>query len=350
MSFVLAGNYELETPFYKVKLDEQGMFTSLYDKENDREVIQAGKRGNLLRMYEDKPIYYDNWDIDMYYTEKSWDLENVERLEWTELGPVRAALEITRKESNSTVKQKILFYAHSRRIEFVTHVDWKEHQTLLKVHFPVAVHTDEAAFDVQFGSLTRKTHQNTSWDEARFESCGQKWIDLSEGHYGVSLLNDCKYGHSVKDSDMALTLVKSGIEPNPVADQEEHVFTYALYPHAEGWRTAGTVAEAYKLNQPLVVQTGTEAGKEYSFASVDRDNVMIETVKRAEDGKGTVIRLYESENAYTKAKLTVNTNFSRAYICNLLEETEYEAGADGNVIDVILKPYEVVTVKVMQVD
>ena len=210
----------------------------------------------------------------------------------------------------------------------------------MKVHFPVAVHTDEAAFDVQFGSLTRKTHQNTSWDEARFESCGQKWIDLSEGHYGVSLLNDCKYGHSVKDSDMALTLVKSGIEPNPVADQEEHVFTYALYPHAEGWRTAGTVAEAYKLNQPLVVQTGTEAGKEYSFASVDRDNVMIETVKRAEDGKGTVIRLYESENAYTKAKLTVNTNFSR----------EYEAGADGNVIDVILKPYEVVTVKVMQVD
>ena len=104
------------------------------------------------------------------------------------------------------------------------------------------------------------------------------------------------------------------------------------------------------MNQPLVVQTGTEAGKEYSFASVDRDNVMIETVKRAEDGKGTVIRLYESENAYTKAKLTVNTNFSRAYICNLLEETEYEAGADGNVIDVILKPYEVVTVKVMQVD
>ncbi len=348
--FVLAGNFELETPFYKVKLDEQGMFTSLYDKENDREVIQAGKRGNLLRMYEDKPIYYDNWDIDMYYTEKSWDLENVERLEWTELGPVRAALEITRKESNSTVKQKILFYAHSRRIEFVTHVDWKEHQTLLKVHFPVAVHTDEAAFDVQFGSLTRKTHQNTSWDEARFESCGQKWIDLSEGHYGVSLLNDCKYGHSVKDSDMALTLVKSGIEPNPVADQEEHVFTYALYPHAEGWRTAGTVAEAYKLNQPLAVQTGTEAGKEYSFASVDRDNVMIETVKRAEDGKGTVIRLYESENAYTKAKLTVNTNFSRAYICNLLEEAEYEAGADGNVIDVILKPYEVVTVKVMQAD
>lgn len=346
--FILSGDYELETPFYKVKLDEHGMFTSLYDKENDREIIQEGKRGNLLRMYEDKPIYYDNWDIDIYYTEKSWDIEDTTRLEWTETGPVRAALEITRKESNSTIRQKILFYANSRRIEFVTHVDWKEHQTLLKVHFPVAVHTDEAAFDVQFGNLTRKTHQNTSWDEARFESYGQKWIDLSEGHYGVSLLNDCKYGHSVKDSDIGLTLVKSGIEPNPVADQEEHLFTYALYPHAEGWRTAGTVAEAYKLNQPLTVQRKTAVKKEYSFASVDHDNVVIETIKRTEDRNGTIIRLYESENAFTKAKLTVNTDFQKAYLCNLLEETEYEAAVNGNVVEVVLKPYEVVTVMIRE--
>lgn len=344
--FVLHSGRELETPFYRVRLDEQGMFTSIYDKENDREVIQEGKRANLLRMYEDKPIYFDNWDIDIYYTEKFWDVDQVEHMEWTEFGPVRAALEITRKASNSTISQKILFYAKSRRIEFVTHVDWKEHQTLLKVHFPVAVHTDEATFDVQFGNLTRKTHQNTSWDVARFESCGQKWMDLSEGHYGVSLLNDCKYGHSVKDSNMALTLIKSGIEPNPVTDQEEHTFTYALYPHAEGWRAAGTVEEAYKLNQPLFAQTGTQAGREYSFASVDHSNVVMETIKRAEDGNGTVIRMYESENAYTKAKLTVHTDFQKAEICNLLEEAESEAAVAGNVIDVVLKPYEVVTVKI----
>ena len=291
-------------------------------------------------------MYYDNWDIDIYYTEKYWDIEDVTQMEWTEMGPVRAALEITRKESHSTIRQKIFFYAHSRRIEFATYVDWQEHQTLLKVHFPLAVHTDEAAFDVQFGNLTRKTHQNTSWDVARFESCGQKWIDLSEGHYGVSLLNDCKYGHSVKDSDIALTLIKSGIEPNPVADQEEHVFTYALYPHAEGWRAAGTVTEAYKVNQPLVAQTNTAAGEEYSFASVDRENVVLETIKRAEDKDGTILRLYESENAYTKAKLTVHSSFAKAYICNLLEETEYETTVEENVIDVVLKPYEVVTVRI----
>ena len=259
--FTLVGDNQLETPFYTIKLDEQGMFTSIYDKENDREVIQDGQRANLLRMYEDKPIYFDNWDIDIYYTEKFWDIDNVEYMEWTEIGTVRAVLDITRKASQSTIQQKIIFYANSRRIDFVTHVDWKEHQTLLKVHFPVAVHTDEATFDVQFGNLTRKTHQNTSWDVARFESCGQKWMDLSEGHYGVSMLNDCKYGHSVKDSNMALTLIKSGTEPNPTTDQEEHVFTYAIYPHAQGWRAAGTVAQAYKLNQPLLVQTGAQAGK-----------------------------------------------------------------------------------------
>ena len=343
-SFTLHGDRQLETPFYSVTFDEGGMFTSLYDKEHDREVIQPGKQANLLRMYEDKPIYFDNWDIDIYYTEKYWDVDQAERMEWTEMGPVRAVLEIDRKASNSTFTQKIIFYAKSRRIDFVTHVDWKEHQTLLKVHFPVAVHTDEATFDIQFGSLTRKTHQNTSWDVARFESCGQKWMDLSEGHYGVSLLNDCKYGHSVKDSNMALTLIKSGTEPNPVADQEEHQFTYAIYPHGEGWRAAGTVDEAYRLNQPLTALTGTRSGEKFSYADVSHDNVVIETIKQAEAGDGVVIRMYESENSYTKAKLTVNAAFEKAYICNLLEEAESDAPVSGNCIDVVLKPYEVVTV------
>lgn len=345
--FGLNGDRELETPFYTVRLDEQGMFTRIYDKENDREVIQPGKKANLLRMYEDKPIYFDNWDIDIYYTEKFWDVDQIERMEWTEMGPVRAVLEIDRKASNSTFNQKIIFYAKSRRIDFVTHVDWKEHQTLLKVHFPVAVHTDEATFDIQFGSLTRKTHQNTSWDVARFESCGQKWMDLSEGHYGVSMLNDCKYGHSVKDSNMALTLIKSGIEPNETADQEEHTFTYAIYPHAEGWRAAGTVDEAYKLNQPLTAVMNTQDGKRFSCASAAHDNVVIETIKQAECGDGIVIRMYESENAYTKTKLTVGVPFEKAYICNLLEETESEASVNGNEIEVVLKPYEVVTVKLV---
>jgi alpha-mannosidase len=265
------------------------------------------------------------------------------------MGPVRATLEIERRVSNSVIKQKIYFYAESRRIEFNTWVDWKEHQHLLKVHFPVDIHTDEATFDVQFGNLKRKVHSNTSWDMARFESCGQKWMDLSEGHYGVSLLNDCKYGHSVKDGNMALTLIKSGIEPNPTTDQEEHFFTYALYPHAEDWRYAETVREAAKLNQPAYAVSGGKPGDEYSFASVDKKNVMLETIKLAEDKSGIILRMYECENAHTKVHVTLGDALNVAEIqeCNLIEETEQEVNFKKNGFDLKINPYEVKTFKVI---
>ena len=347
--FVLKDDRNLETPFYYVHFNRNGEIDRLFDRENQREIVQYERALNQMRMYEDKPIYFDNWDIDIYYTEKSSPVEGIERMEWTELGNVRAVLEIDRKSSNSTFSQRIIFYADQRRIEFQNHVDWKEHQTLLKVHFPVKVHTDEATFDIQFGNLTRKVHRNTSWDVARFESCGQKWIDLSEGHYGVSLLNDCKYGHSVKDSNMALTLIKSGIEPNPTTDQEEHDFTYALYPHAEGWRAAGTVAESYKLNQPLKVEMNAQDKEEhrFCFAEVQAPNIVIETIKRAEDGNGTIIRMYESENALTRTKITVNTEFTKAYICNLLEQEMQEAEVNGKEVSLLFKPYEIVTLELV---
>lgn len=345
--FTLVDNYTLETPYYTIKLDEQGHFSRIYDKENDREVLKDGEKGNQFRMYEDKPMCFDNWDIDIFYTEKYWDINNMTSMKWTECGPVRTTLELEWTESNSVIRQKVHFYADSRRIEFETYADWKEHQTLLKVHFPVNVHTDEATFDVQFGNLTRKVHTNTSWDKARFESCGQKWMDLSEGHYGVSLLNDCKYGHSVKDANMALTLIKSGIEPNETADQEEHYFTYAIYPHAEKWQAAGTVEQAYELNQPAIAVAGGKPGAVMSKASVDKANVVLETIKRSENGDGEIIRMYESENALTKAKLFVEGDYQKAFVCNLLEEEEEELELRDGAVSVQLKPYEVVTVKLV---
>ena len=346
VSFTLDGGRALDTPFYRVELDENGLLSRLYDKQNGREVLKAGQRGNLMRMFEDKPIYYDNWDIDIFYTEKSWDALAVERMEWTELGPVRATLNVERRISRSYIRQKIHFYANSRRIDFETFVDWKEHQHLLKVFFPVDVHTDEATFDIQFGNLTRKVHRNTSWDIARFESCGQKWMDLSEGHYGVSLLNDCKYGHSVKDGCMALTLIKSGIEPNPTTDQEAHFFTYALYPHAEGWRTAGTVREACRLNQPALCARGGAGNARFSLASTDCANVMLETVKLAEDGDGFIVRLYETDNAKTKAVLTWNLPIVSAEECNLIEEKLVQQPFDGAHIPFEIKPYEIKTFRI----
>ena len=336
----------IDTPFYQITIDENGLFTSIYDKEYEREILKDGKKANLFTMYEDKPMHYDCWDIDMYYSEKSWDLTDTQRVEWTERGPVRATLEIERKANNSVVKQKIHFYANSRRIDFDTWVDWKEHQTLLKVHFPTNIHTDEATFDIQFGNLKRKIHTNTSWDEARFESCGQKWMDLSEGNYGVSLLNDCKYGYSAKDGDMALTLIKSGVEPNKTADQEEHIFTYALYPHYGAWEAEGTVQEAYKLNQRAYVVAGALKEQGSSFVCVDKSNIIIETIKEAEAGDGVIVRLYECENSLTKVMLTFAKEVEEVIECNLIEEEEKQIANNGHTVTVTVKPYEVKTYKV----
>ena len=338
----------LETPFYNICFDEAGMFTSLFDKDNDREVIQKDMRGNLLRMYEDKPIYYDDWNIDRFYQEKFWDVTDVSDMRVTENGPVRCTIQIERKISNSLIRQKIHFYAKNRRIDFETWVDWKDHQHLLKVHFPVDVHTDEASFDIQFGNLTRKVHYNTSWDVARFESCGQKWIDLSEGHYGVSILNDCKYGYSVKDGNMSLSLIKSGIEPNQTCDQEEHFFTYSLYPHAENLREGGTIQQAADLNQPCMVVNGGISGKESSFAGVDHRNVYLETIKAAEDGNGVILRMYEDENARTKFHVSLpGSDIAHVEECNCIEEKvkDMEICTDG--FTDVIKPFEIKSYRVI---
>jgi alpha-mannosidase len=341
-----AGNKKLETPFYTVVFDENGMLARLYDKKNEREVLKEGQKGNRMVMYEDKPMNFDNWDIDMYYTEKGWEASDLTSFEWTDIGDVCVCAVLERRISKSVIRQKVTFYADSAVIRFDTYVDWKEHQHLLKVHFPVDIHTDEAAFDIQFGNLTRKIHRNTSWDEARFESCGQKWMDMSEGHYGVSLLNDCKYGHSALDGVMTLTLIKSGIEPNPTADQEEHTFTYALYPHAEGWRQANTVQEAMKLNQPLLSEEGGHAGCQNNFVWVDKSNVIIETVKMAEDDDGIIVRLYESENAKTKAHIFFGEKISSVESCNCLEEIKQTIETDGEGFEITVKPYEIQTYRV----
>ncbi len=353
--FTLTGDRRLSTPFYEVELDENGLISRLFDVEANREVLRAGQKGNLMRMYEDKPIYYDNWDIDIFYTEKYWDATDLQSLRWTELGEVRATVELERKISRSVIRQRIHFYADTRRIDFETWVDWREHQHLLKVHFPVDVHTDEATFEIQFGSVKRKTHQNTSWDVARFESCGQKWMDVSEGHYGVSLLNDCKYGHSVRDGAIALTLIKSGVEPNPVADQEEHTFTYALYPHQEDWR-CGTIQEAYCLNQPALAVRGGTAGARCSLADTSHANVMLETIKRAEDGDGWIVRLYETDNARTEATLYWARPVESVEECSCLEEKKADAAvlpAEGDpyhcaAIPFVIKPYEIKTFRIRE--
>jgi alpha-mannosidase len=343
--FILDKN-KLVTPFYEVKFAENGTIAFLYDRENSRQVLQEGKSGNQFRVYEDKPIYYDNWDIDIFYTEKYWDIDNVVSMEWLECGPVRATAEIKREFSASVISQKIHFYSDSRRIDFETYADWHENQHLLKVGFPLEIHSDEATFDIQFGNVTRKTHRNTSWDQARFESCGQKWADISEGGYGVSLLNDCKYGHSIHEGMLALTLIKSGIEPNPETDQEEHYFTYSLYPHSGNWQQGNTVYEAAKLNQPVYAVIGGKGRLDYSLLSTDSRHVMIETVKLAEAGSSMIIRIYDYQNKRGTVSVNLNVKIRSVTECDLLENDLNVLEHRENAFDFYIKPYEIKTFKV----
>ena len=345
-----ADGFVITTPFAKVDMAADGSFTSLLDLSENRQVWKAGEAGNRLRIYEDKPIYYDNWDIDVFYTEKYWDLDEPASIAVTSEGPLCLQITVNRSFMHSRMTQDIRFYAHSPRIDFNTWVDWKEHQYLLKAGFPVDVHTDEAAFDIQFGNVVRKTHTNTSWDRARFESCGHKWMDVSESGYGVSLLNDCKYGHSVREGCIELTLIKSGIEPNPDTDNEEHVFTYSLYPHQGTWREADTQKEAADLNQPLSAVNGGMPGESYGFAGVKGDSVVLETVKRSEDGDGIILRLYESRNKRVNAKVSLSCAPVTVTECNLLEEPVDEAGGlmiDQDGFSFVIKPYEIKTYKVV---
>ncbi len=339
-------NDGIETPFYRVKIDGAGNFTSLFDKENSREVLKG--EGNLLKVYEDKPMYYDNWDIDIYYSQKSYPVDDVQRYEWIEKGPVRATLLVEKKFSKSSIVQKIHFYADSRRIDFDTYVNWHQYQHLLKVEFPVDVNAVEATYDIQFGNIKRPTHKNTSWDMAKFEVCGHKWADISEGGYGVSILNDCKYGHAIHDGNMALTLIKSGIEPNPTTDQEEHFFTYSILPHRGSWEEGETHNQAYMLNVPIYSAVGGSGGnREQSLMDVSSDNVILETVKKAEDGQGVIVRLYEYENRRNDVTISLDGDAKEVFECNLMEDIMGEIPVEDNSFTFPIKPFEIKTFKIV---
>jgi len=254
-----------------------------------------------------------------------------------------------KKMLDNEFTQRIRFYRDDRRIDFETEADWKLSQHLCKVHFPVDIHTDEATFDIQFGNIKRKIHMNTSWDEARFESCAHKFADMSEGGYGVALMNDCKYGYSAIERSLSVTLIKAGIDPNETADIEKHCFTYSLLPHLKGWQDAGVYEESFNLNVPIKAVPGGSLGKEYSFMSTDSDNVILETVKQAEDGKGIIVRLYETKNKRSRVTLRTAFDIKDAKETDLLENEIDSTGlkTKGRELSFEILPYEIKTFRIM---
>ena len=343
-------NGEFENKFYRVVFNEQMEIVSLIEKATGKEFIQEGKKGNELVTYEDRPMNWDNWDIDVFYKKKPYYADFVSKIRILEDGEVRKTLEITKQFADSIVTQKIHLYHDIPRIDFETDADWKEHNVLLRVNFPVDVNTTKATYEIQFGNVERETTNNHSWDTAKFEACGHKWADLSEDNNGISLLNDCKYGYGIKDGNLSLTLIKAGTYPNENADIGKHHFVYSIYPHAGRWQEAETVEMAYNLNVPPVVvlqnqNEGEAAGTE--FLICDAKNCFIEVLKEAEDQNGTIVRIYENRNRHTRTKISLPKYVEQIYECNLMEKNERELEIKEHVVEVVLKPYEIKTYRIL---
>ena len=324
----------LKNAFFTVRLNDAGEIISLRDHRvaGGREVVPVGKRANVLTAYEDLPREFDAWDIDAYYVRKPYPLETV-AVTLVERGPLRAVVHIERRFRSSLITQSIILYRANPRIDFETHIEWHEQHVLLKTGFEVDIRAVHATCETQYGSIERPVNRNTSWEQARFEIPAHRWIDMSEGDYGVSLLNDGRYGHDVRVGHLGLTLLRSPTFPDPQADQGAHDVTYSLYPHLGDWRSGGTVAAAYALNRPLVTLTsadfstrddGDSAGSDAQLPAatmftVDRDNVVIEAIKRSQDGQGIVIRLYEVFGNRVRAHMHSALPVADIVECDLLE-------------------------------
>ncbi len=351
----------LENDYMRVEFNASGDITRIYDKETEREVLPKGAIANQFQAFEDLPLNWDAWDIDIFYDDKMWLAEPATSIKVVEKGPLRASLEIKRRILNSDYTQKISLIHNSVRLDFDTHIDWHERQILLKAAFPVEVFTPKATCEIQWGNVERPTHRNTSWDWARFETAAQKWVDLSEGDYGVSLLNDCKYGHDIQDNIMRLTLLRGTTSPDPMADYGEHSFKYSLYPHTGSWDEK-TITEAYALNDPVIVASFKSQGPDskpqtarselpisnlQSLMAASRPNIVIETIKRAEDGNGIIVRMYESQRQRGEFTLTTSFNIDQAWRTNILEENQEEIPAEGRNLKYTIKPYQILTLKLI---
>ena len=350
----LSDEIVLENRFLRVEFNSAGDITRIFDKPANREVLAPESLANQFQAFEDRPSDWDAWDIEMFYDDKMWLAEPAVSIRWVEQGELCQTLEIKRRILNSPYTQRISLHHNSPRLDFDTHIEWNERHILLKAAFPVEVLAPQATYEIQWGNVQRPTHRNTSWDWARFETCAHKWVDLSEGDYGVSLLNDCKYGHDILGNVIRITLLRSPTMPDPMADVGEHRFKYSLFPHRGSWEDA-TQREAYLLNDPILVYRSRSAEQSShtrlpglgSLVSTSSASVIIETVKRAEDGNGIIVRLYESQRKRGPVQVLAGFGLQAAWATNLLEENESQLSIENDTVQLHLKPYQIVTLRLV---
>jgi alpha-mannosidase len=342
------GEISIENELLRVEVGADGSLHRVYDREAEREVLDG--RGNDLWAYADKPANWDAWDVSASYEMEGGRLPGAQSVEVEEDGPLRASVRVERRWRGSSVVQTYRLLSGSRRLDIETHVDWHERQVLLRARFPVGVRSHEATSETMYGAVKRPTHRNTSWDAARFEISAHRFCDLSEPGYGTALLNDGKYGHSAKGNVLGISLLRSPLYPDPLADEGEHHFTYSLLPHPGDWTDADVVGEAFALNSPLIT-VGSAPGEgalpaEFGFLAAEGLELALGSLKLAEDGRAVILRLYEPHGARGTATLHFASGVERAERVNLLEEPEGAVEVrDGEVL-VEVGPFEVLTLRV----
>lgn len=331
----------IETDFLRVCWNANGQLTSVFMKEYNRETLSS--IANCLEISEDRPRDYDAWELDPTLEMKQEVVSNLVSSELVEEGKLFVQVKFTWRYNKSTISQTLTVYSFSSRIDFITNVDWHEKQKILRTAFPVDVRSLTARYDIQFGTIERPTVSNTSWDEAKFETVGHQWADLSERGFGVALLNDCKYGYDIHGNVMRLSLLKSAENPDTRAEEGMHAFTYSLYPHAQIWYDSELLTQAWDLNSPLIAVEGKMSEDVPAFR-FDCKHSLIDAIKKSEDEDGFIIRMHETTGGKENLQIDLPECFSSWTQTNLLEEP-IGAWETGNTLRYTLRPYEIVTFK-----
>ncbi|KAL9658736.1 hypothetical protein ABK040_005891 [Willaertia magna] len=348
----------VETKLLSVRINKKNGRINVFDKESERECITEG---NKLIFYEDAYIFWEAWDIEIFTQEKFMNVENsVESFNVVEHNSLRVGIEIVMNiSSTSRLKQVMYINSINKLITFECNCTWNESHKLLKVHFPTDIYNSKlATYEIQFGHIQRPTHENTSWDVAQFENCAQKWVDLSEYNYGVSLLNDCKYGYSCKGNDISLSLLRAPKAPDAECDitfngkQINHEFKYAILPHCGDFQSSKVIQQAYQLNIPLIVQENAKLSFEsYSFIeNISKEQVIIESIKKHEDDHNSIIlRAYEAFGGKCHCSFTFNSSMIIKKIaeCDIIENEIKEIPLMGNSFSACFQAFDIKTFKIV---
>jgi alpha-mannosidase len=335
----------LENDLVLYEFSAQGRLTRCFDKELRRELVSPDKPGNVLTLYEDRPNDWDAWDVDAFYAHTPVQTGEASNVEPLPSGDVRQGIQFSFDIGHSLVRQRVYLTMSSKRLDFATQVDWKEKHRMLRVAFPVNVHADQATYDIQYGFVRRPTHQNTSWEQARFEVVAHRYVDLSSADFGVALLNDGKYGHRVTNSILDLNLLRSPNYPDPDADQGEHSFVYSLFPHAGDLVHSEVIAEAARLNQGLLVFDGCRTAADFIPVRLSGEGVSLEVVKKAEKESCLILRIVETHGRHSHGRLAISLPYATLEETGLMEWTSQDLAQVAGSVDLEMKPFEIRTYK-----